>query len=77
MELFLIFMFLIIYFLPTLIARKRFHRNMTPIFLTNLFFGWTGLGWFIALIWSVSDNVIPENVRTKGEIKDFRTWKLD
>ena len=24
------------------------------IFLVNLFFGWTGLGWLIALIWSAT-----------------------
>lgn len=44
----------IIYFLPTFIAGKRGHPNGTPIFLLNLFLGWTFIGWLVALIWSAS-----------------------
>jgi len=42
-----------LYFLPTIIAVLRHHRNALAVFLVNLFFGWTGIGWIIALIWSV------------------------
>lgn len=49
-----LFIILVIYFLPTLIAQKRKHKQYQPITLVNLFFGWTILGWFIALIWAVS-----------------------
>jgi len=45
------------YFTPALIAFSRNHKNGTSIFLTNLFFGWTFLGWAVALIWSASANV--------------------
>jgi len=44
---------LVIYFLPTVIAVLRHHRNALAVFLVNFFFGWTGIGWIIALIWSV------------------------
>lgn len=47
----------VIYFLPTLVAWNRNHRNMVPIFLTDMLLGWSGLAWVIALIWSFSDNV--------------------
>lgn len=40
------------YFLPTIIAMMRGHHNKFPIFLVNLFFGWSLLGWVIALIWA-------------------------
>ncbi len=43
---------LIIWFLPSLIALVRGHHNLGAIFLTNLLFGWTGIGWAIALVWS-------------------------
>lgn len=43
-----------LYFLPVIIAWSRGHHNKAPIFLLNLFLGWTGLGWLAALIWSVS-----------------------
>lgn len=44
---------LAIYFIPTIVAFMRGHRNRVAILLTNLFLGWTGLGWIVALIWSV------------------------
>lgn len=43
---------LIAYFLPTVIASCRDHKNTFAIFLANLFFGWTAIGWILALIWS-------------------------
>jgi len=43
---------LLLYFLPTVIGMFRGHDNTFAIFLTNLIFGWTGIGWFVALIWS-------------------------
>jgi len=42
------------YFLPTIVAKSRKHHNTMPIFLLNLFLGWTGLGWLAALIWSTT-----------------------
>ncbi len=50
----LIFVFIlaILYFIPFLIAKMRNHINMIPIFLTTLLLGWTGIGWFVAFIWS-------------------------
>ena len=42
------------YFLPTLIAFLRQHRNMFAIFLLNFLLGWTALGWVGSLIWSVA-----------------------
>lgn len=45
---------LILYFLPYIVAIKKDHKNIQAIFITNLVFGWTFLGWFVALIWAVS-----------------------
>jgi hypothetical protein len=39
-------------FLPTLVAKSRNHPNTLPIFLVNLFFGWTFIGWVISLVWA-------------------------
>jgi hypothetical protein len=44
----------LLYFLPAIIAMKRGHKQQNSIALTNLFFGWTLLGWVICLIWSAS-----------------------
>ena len=43
-----------LYFLPTLIANHRKKENTGSIFLLNLFFGWTFLGWIITLGWALT-----------------------
>ena len=42
-----------VYFLPSLIAAARHTHNTTGIFLFNLFLGWTGIGWVIALLMAI------------------------
>lgn len=45
---------LLVYFIPSFVAVHRKHQQAAPIFLLNLCLGWTFLGWFVALMWSVS-----------------------
>ena len=54
LELLLIVLIFIFYFLPALIAFLRQHKNKLAIFLLNLLLGWTILGWVGSLIWSVT-----------------------
>ncbi|MBI1233079.1 MAG: superinfection immunity protein [Alphaproteobacteria bacterium] len=44
----------LLYFIPTIVALLRGHHNAFAIFLTNLLFGWTIIGWLITLIWSTT-----------------------
>lgn len=53
LELSLVVLMFVLYFLPTLIAFLRKHKNKLAIFLLNLLLGWTVLGWVASLIWSV------------------------
>ena len=46
-------------FLPTLVAKSRNHPNTLPIFLVNLFFGWTFIGWAISLVWACTRPAQP------------------
>jgi Superinfection immunity protein len=43
-----------IYLLPTFIAWERHKRQLGVIFVINLFFGFTGIGWVGVLIWAVA-----------------------
>ena len=43
-------------FTPFLIAWARGHRSTLAIFAVCLFFGWSCIGWVIALIWSLDGN---------------------
>lgn len=53
LEILLVVLIFTIYFLPTLIAFFRQHKNKLAIFLLNLLLGWTVLGWVVSLVWSV------------------------
>jgi len=44
---------LALYFVPAIIAALRHTHNATAILLVNIFFGWTGIGWFVALIMAI------------------------
>lgn len=57
MEILTLFTIIILYFLPSIIAFVRDHLNAIPILLTNLFFGWSLLGWILAFIWAFTSNV--------------------
>ena len=43
-----------VYLLPSIVAVARRHRQTAPIIVINAAFGWTLLGWFGCLAWSVS-----------------------
>ena len=53
---------IVAYFIPGIIAVIRRHRKATSIFLVNLFFGWSVLGWIFALVWALRANVAPKAV---------------
>jgi hypothetical protein len=55
----LIFVFLLFYFLPTIVALSRKRHNTGAIFVLNIFLGWSLIGWVISLVWAVSSDQPP------------------
>jgi len=57
-----------LYFLPSFIAFRRQKSNKIPIFVLNLFLGWSLIGWVVSLVWSLSQEqqqvVIQQNFGT-------------
>jgi hypothetical protein len=47
----------VFYFLPAILAFARNKRDTTSILLLNLFLGWTFVGWVIALVWALKQDV--------------------
>jgi hypothetical protein len=47
----------VMYFLPAIIAFARSKRDAMSILLLNFFLGWTAIGWVIALVWAVKQDV--------------------
>jgi hypothetical protein len=55
----MLFVGVVLYFLPTFVAGSRGHQNTVPIFVLNLFLGFTGAGWIIALVWALTQVYHP------------------
>jgi Superinfection immunity protein len=42
-----------VYFLPTIIAKKRDILHFGMLFTINLLLGWTAVGWFLCMLWGI------------------------
>lgn len=47
----------ILYFLPSIIAFVRGKRDAVSILVLNIFLGWTLIGWVVALVWALKNDV--------------------
>ena len=45
-----------LYFLPSLVAHNRGHKNLAPIMLVNMLLGWSVIMWFVCLVWAMTCN---------------------
>ena len=64
----LIFLSLVLYFLPALIAWYNNDKNTIWIFVLTLITGWTSLGWILALFWAILErdgSDLIEKIREK------------
>ena len=52
------FALVVIYFIPTYIGLIKMKGNIWRVMLTNIFFGWTLIGWLVALYWSVKSQTV-------------------
>jgi hypothetical protein len=43
-----------LYFLPSIVAYSRSHRQAGAITVLNLLLGWTVLGWILAMVWAAT-----------------------
>ena len=42
----------LVYFIPSFVGWNK--KNINAIFTLNIFAGWSGIGWLVALIWAIS-----------------------
>ncbi|WP_210261646.1 superinfection immunity protein [Ochrobactrum soli] len=59
--------FLAVIFIPTIVAFRRQHPNRWLIFVVNLAFGGTVVGWVAALVWALHYAHISEDGSNGGE----------
>ncbi len=57
---------LIIYFIPTTVARKNKSPNKVAVILLNIFLGWSLIGWIIALVLACKKPAPPTTINTTG-----------
>jgi Superinfection immunity protein len=48
--------FVTLYFVPAIVAFSRKHNSKVAILVVNFVFGWSLVGWVIALIWACTGN---------------------
>lgn len=79
----LVLLLSIMTFIPTFIAFRRNHPNRWVIFVVNLAFGYTLVGWFVALIWALRYAHQSEDGSNGGEsglnifINDPKTIRIE
>ncbi len=44
----------VVYFIPAVVAFLRAHQSKVAILTLNILLGWTGIGWIVALVWSLA-----------------------
>jgi len=47
---------ILVYLVPTMVAQRYQHPKQPAILLLNVAFGWTIVGWVIALFWALNAN---------------------
>jgi len=57
----ILFVIVVPYFLPTIIAILRQKTNTGSIFALNFFLGWSLIGWVVSLIWALSSDNLPNH----------------
>lgn len=48
--------FVTLYFVPAIVAFSRKHNSKVAILVVNFVFGWSLVGWIIALVWACTRN---------------------
>ena len=48
-------LFIVLYFLPTIVASHRKHLSVNSIFVRNLFVGWSVIFWVISVVWALKN----------------------
>lgn len=59
----------VLHFAPTFIAVSRRHPRRIAIFVINLLFGWTIIGWIVALAWALA----PPREATQSSLRSANT----
>lgn len=62
MEVVILVILALVYLIPSCIALARGHQSTAAILVTNILFGWSGIGWVVALIWSLTGVTKPQQV---------------
>jgi len=58
-----------IYFIPSFVAVGN--RNTSTVVIVNIFFGWTLIGWVVALVMAFADSAAPVVVQTNGKADKY------
>ena len=74
----LLFVIVVIYPIPTIIAFRKKHPNRIPILLVNLFLGWSLIGWVVSIVWAtkVPENATQSSIATISVAEEINKLKV-
>lgn len=61
----------VLYFLPCVVAGARGHPSGAAIMVVNVFFGWTLIGWVVALAWALAGFEPPRRRRSRRRRDEY------
>jgi hypothetical protein len=69
-------LFLLIYFVPSIVGFYRKHHKKWAIFALNLILGWTVLGWIAAMVWAAIPASVLKNRSDNRAMLDMRATMM-
>jgi hypothetical protein len=74
----LLFLFIVVllYFLPSIVASKRDHPQLVAIIALNVLLGWTLIGWVAALVWALTRAASASGIAvpSRSQKTEPRAW---
>lgn len=56
-----LFIAMVLYFIPLIVAHIRKHNNIIEIGILNVVLGWTFFGWLASLLWALNSDIKENN----------------
>jgi hypothetical protein len=61
-------LFVVVYFLPSIIGKRRDMLYIHMLFTTNLLFGWTIIAWILCVLWGLSGQTVAARMAVLGNL---------
>jgi hypothetical protein len=61
-------LFVVVYFLPSIISKRRDMLYIHMLFIANLLFGWTVIGWILCVLWGLFGQTVEAHFASHSAV---------